>query len=77
MKCCWSHTKIPMTKDKKTKRLMPKPGPEKYPEIPDSVHTAAQKVARSRSNSSAKSNAQIVAERQEKHGKKGSDGKAD
>ena len=55
--------------DKKPKPLMPKPGPEKHPEIPDSVHTAAQKVARNLLNSPAKSNAQIVRERQGKYGK--------
>ena len=54
--------------DKKSKRLMPKPGPEKHPEIPDSVHTAAQKVARNLLNSPAKSNRQIVEDRQEGQG---------
>ena len=50
--------------NKKPERLMPKPGPEKHTEIPDSVHTAAQKVARNLLNSPAKSQDQIVKERQ-------------
>ena len=58
-----------MNKDKKAQRLMPKPGPERHPEIPDSVHDAASKVARNLLNSPSKSNTQIVAERQEKYGK--------
>ena len=53
----------------KNKRLMPKPGPERHPEIPDRVHDAASKVARNLLNSPSKSNAQIVAERREKYGK--------
>ncbi len=55
--------------DPKPKRLMPRPGPEKHPEIPDAVHTAAQKVARNLLNSPSKSQDQIVAERQGKYGK--------
>ena len=31
--------------DKKTQPLKPAPGPEKHPEIPDSVHIAASQVA--------------------------------
>ena len=53
----------------KNKRLIPKPGPERHPAIPDSVHDAAQKVARNLLSSPSKSNAQIVAERREKYGK--------
>ena len=49
--------------------LKPAPGPERHPEIPDSVHDAAQKVARNLLNSPSKSNTQIVAERREKYGK--------
>ena len=49
--------------------LKPAPGPERHPEIPDSVHDAAQKVARNLLNSPSKTSNQIVAERREKYGK--------
>ena len=49
--------------------LKPAPGPKRHPAIPDSVHDAAQKVARNLLNSPSKSNTQIVRERQEKYGK--------
>ena len=59
-----------MTKDKKTQPLKPAPGPEKHPEIPDSVHAAASQVARNLLNSPTKTSTQIVAERQAKYGRK-------
>ena len=49
--------------------LNPAPGPKRHPEIPDSVHDAADKVARNLLNSPSKTSAQIVAERRETYGK--------
>ena len=56
--------------DKKTQPLKPAPGPEKHPEIPDSVHTAASQVARNLLNSPTKTQEGIVRERQAKYGRK-------
>lgn len=55
---------------KKPQPLKPAPGPEKHPEIPDSVHAAASQVARNLLNSPSKTSTQIVAERQAKYGRK-------
>ena len=56
--------------DKKTQPLKPAPGPEKHPEIPESVHKAASQVARNLLNSPTKTSTQIVAERQAKYGER-------
>ena len=59
--------------DKKPERLMPKPGPERHPNISDDIHEKASKLVRNLLASPSKSNAQIVAERQEGYRKEGAE----